>query len=69
MKIVVIGSGLMGNGIALACAQAGYQVVNVDTFPAAIDKAKANTAKLYDKRVPNGTMTTEEAGSLINNIC
>lgn len=69
MKIVVIGSGLMGNGIALACAQAGYQVVNVDTFPAAIDKAKANTAKLYDKKVAKGKMTREEADSLINKIC
>ena len=30
-KVAVIGAGLMGNGIAQACATAGYDVVNIDT--------------------------------------
>lgn len=68
MKIVVIGSGLMGNGISLACAQAGYKVVNVDTFPNAIEKAKAITAKLYDKKVAKGKLSREQADEIINKI-
>ncbi|MDO5352369.1 MAG: 3-hydroxyacyl-CoA dehydrogenase NAD-binding domain-containing protein [Succinatimonas sp.] len=68
MNIVVIGSGLMGNGISLACAQAGYQVTNIDTFPSAIEKAKATTANLYDKKVAKGKMTREEADQVISKI-
>lgn len=68
MNIVVIGSGLMGNGISLACAQAGYQVTNIDTFPSAIEKAKATTAKLYDKKVAKGKMTREDADKVISRI-
>ena len=30
VKVAVIGSGLMGGGIAQACAQAGLTVVNLD---------------------------------------
>lgn len=68
MNIVVIGSGLMGNGISLACAQAGFKVTNIDTFPSAIDKAKTTTAKLYDKKVAKGKMTREEADAVISLI-
>lgn len=68
MNIVVIGSGLMGNGISLACAQADYQVTNIDTFPSAIEKAKATTAKLYDKKVAKGKMTREDADKVISRI-
>ena len=68
MKVVVIGSGLMGNGISLACAQAGYNVTNIDTFPSAIEKAKTSTAKLYDKKVAKGKMTREEADAVVARI-
>lgn len=68
MNIVVIGSGLMGNGISLVCAQAGYQVTNIDTFPSAIEKAKATTANLYDKKVAKGKMTREDADNVISRI-
>ena len=40
MKIAVIGAGLMGSGIAQTCAQAGYEVKNIDVFEPAIEKAK-----------------------------
>ena len=68
MKVVVIGSGLMGNGISLACAQADYNVTNIDTFPSAIEKAKTTTAKLYDKKVAKGKMTREQADAVIAKI-
>lgn len=54
MKVSVIGAGLMGNGIAQTCAQSGYEVVNIDTFPDAIDKARGTLEKLFSKKVEIG---------------
>lgn len=68
MKIVVIGSGLMGNGIALACAQANYEVTNIDTFSSAIEKAKVSTRNLYDKKVAKGKISQDEANRIIARI-
>ncbi len=45
-KVAVIGAGLMGNGIAQACATAGYDVVNIDTFEACNRKIKSNSRKI-----------------------
>ena len=49
VKVAVIGSGLMGGGIAQACAQAGFTVVNIDIAQAPLDKAQALVAKLLQK--------------------
>ena len=43
-KIMVVGSGLMGSGIAQVCAQAGIQVILNDVSPEALDRAKKNIA-------------------------
>ena len=51
VKVAVIGSGLMGGGIAQACAQAGFTVVNIDIAQAPLDKAQALVAKLLQKKV------------------
>ena len=40
LKVAVIGAGLMGCGIAQACAQAEHDVINVDLSEKAIEKAK-----------------------------
>ena len=49
MKIAVIGAGLMGSGIAQTCAQAGYEVKNIDVFEPAIELPKE---KLQKQRKP-----------------
>lgn len=59
-KVAVIGAGLMGGGIAQTCVQAGYEVVNIDLFESALEKAKNNIEKLYDKKIAKGSMTIEE---------
>ena len=51
MKIAVIGAGLMGSGIAQTCAQAGYEVKNIDVFEPAIEKAKENIEKIFVKKI------------------
>ncbi len=65
-KIAVIGAGLMGNGIAQACAKAGYDVVNVDTFEDAIEKAKATVEKLFSRKVEKGSLTEEEKRKILS---
>ena len=57
-NVLVVGSGLMGSGIAQVCAQAGIQVVLNDVSEEALERARRNIAvitsysihytKLYD---------------------
>ncbi len=68
MKIAVIGAGLMGAGIAQTCAQAGYEVTNIDVFKPAVDKAKANIEKLFAKKIAKGKMTEEEKKEIVSRI-
>ena len=67
-KVAVIGAGLMGSGIAQACAQAGYQVVNIDTFEAAVEKAKANINSLFNKKVQKGKITEEQKKEILGRL-
>ncbi|RLC13783.1 MAG: 3-hydroxybutyryl-CoA dehydrogenase, partial [Deltaproteobacteria bacterium] len=41
-KVMVVGSGLMGSGIAQVCAQAGLDVLLHDVFDEALQKAVKN---------------------------
>ncbi len=68
MKVAVIGAGLMGSGIAQTCAQAGYEVKNIDVFAPAIEKAKANIEKLFDKKVAKGSMTEEQKSEIFSKM-
>lgn len=58
----------MGSGIAQACAQAGLEVVNIDTFPSAIEKAKANLEALFIKKVAKGSMTAEKKAEILGRL-
>lgn len=55
MKVGIIGSGEMGRGIALVFAQSGNEVKLEDSFPQALEKAKAfmdeNLAKMVEKGI------------------
>lgn len=67
-KVAVIGAGLMGNGIAQACATAGYDVVNIDTFEAAIKKSKVTVEKLFSRKVAKGSMTEEKKAEILGRL-
>lgn len=68
MKVAVIGAGLMGSGIAQTCAQAGYEVKNIDVFEPAIEKAKANIEKLFAKKILKGSMTEEQKDEIFTRM-
>jgi 3-hydroxyacyl-CoA dehydrogenase/enoyl-CoA hydratase/3-hydroxybutyryl-CoA epimerase len=59
-RIGVIGAGMMGGGIAYACARAGLDVVLVDTTAEAAARGKAYSERLLDKAVARGRSTAEK---------
>jgi len=67
-NIVVIGSGTMGNGIAHAFAQEGYEVVMVDISAEALNKAMTVIAKNLDRQVAKGTIAEQVKEKTLKNI-
>jgi 3-hydroxybutyryl-CoA dehydrogenase len=59
-KIGVIGAGTMGNGIAQAFAQSGYEVRLTDTVAPALDRARGTIEKSLGKFVEKGKLTPED---------
>ena len=55
-RVVVIGAGTMGNGIAHTCAQGGLDVRLVDAQPGMLDRALATIAKNLERQVKKGTL-------------
>jgi len=58
-RILVIGAGTMGHGIAQVAALAGYEASIFDVAPAAVSKALASVKANLDKGVEKGKVTTE----------
>lgn len=61
----VLGAGVMGAGIAQACAKAGYKVIVKDIEQKFLDKGKDTFAGLFEKLVERKRMTREEADKAI----
>src|SRR5258706_13362226 len=53
----VLGCGLMGSGIAQACATAGFDVISLEIDQKYIDKGFTGTRKSLEKFSPKGTLT------------
>lgn len=67
-KIMVIGSGQMGNGIAQVCAQAGYDVYLNDMKQEFAEKGLANIVKNLTRDVEKGRKTEEEKQAVLDRI-
>ena len=67
-KIVVLGAGMMGAGIAYVSALAGMEVVLKDMTLEAAQKGKGYSEKLVAKAVKRGKMTQEKADELLARI-
>ncbi|MEE1926985.1 3-hydroxyacyl-CoA dehydrogenase NAD-binding domain-containing protein [Streptomyces sp. TRM 70351] len=67
-KVAVLGAGMMGAGIAYACARSGIEVVLKDVTAEAAEKGKAYSAALLDKALARGRTTPGRRDALLARI-
>lgn len=62
-RITVLGSGVMGRGIAYVAAVGGYQVTLTDINEAVLDNAEKEIETIFSKGVERKKLTEEESGT------
>ncbi len=67
-KVVVLGAGMMGAGIAYQCAKSGLEVVLKDVSQEAAERGKGYSEKLVAKGVEKGRVTQEKGDALLARI-
>jgi len=67
-QITVVGSGVMGKGIAYACAVAGYRVVLNDVEETVLQKARGAIEQLLDRSVQGGFLDAAASESAKQNL-
>lgn len=67
-KIMVLGAGQMGGGIAQVCAQAGYQVVLRDVTDEFVARGMKIIEKNLARNVEKGRMSEEEKNAVLGRI-
>lgn len=67
-KILVLGAGTMGNGIAHVFGQFGFDVVLYDPYPEALKKGLSTIAKNLDRQFKKGKLTEEEVSNTLSRI-
>lgn len=60
-RVGIVGTGLMGSGIALACLNAGLPVIMIDQAEEARTRALATIGKALDRDVAKGRVTADQA--------
>jgi len=68
MKVMVLGAGTMGSGIAQAFAISGYQVIVRDLQQAFVDKGLAGIAKSLDRIVAKGNLSDEDRKAALGRL-
>ena len=59
-RVVVVGAGTMGSGIARVAAASGYAVTVTDVIPNALERARATIGKSVEKLAGKGLLTAEQ---------
>ena len=68
MKIAIIGSGTMGNGIAHVCAQAGYSTKLVDVSRSQLEKAISTINQNLNRQLNKNIIHGDEKKYILDNI-
>lgn len=68
VKIMVVGSGLMGAGIAQACAEAGYETILTDVSQELANKGFANIKHFLERKVEKGKLDKDALDKIISNL-
>ncbi len=67
-KILVVGTGTMGQKIALQCARCGYEVVAYDLFPKSLENARVKIPAFAANLVALQEMTPETSEAALSRI-
>lgn len=67
-KVVVVGGGTMGNGIAHVFAQKDFKVTLVDVSEVALEKALVTISKNLDRQVAKGTLSEADKARALSCI-
>lgn len=67
-KVLVIGSGTMGNGISQVCAQTGLEVIMADIDMKFVERGLANIRKMLGKAVEKGKIQQTDADAALSRI-
>jgi 3-hydroxybutyryl-CoA dehydrogenase len=67
-KVMVIGAGQMGAGIAQVCAQAGFDVLLHDVNESALENGLANIDKLLTRAADKERITAKEKTDTLNRL-
>lgn len=67
-KIVVIGAGTMGNGIAHTFAQSGFEVSLVDVSSEQLQKGLSTIEKNLERMITKGTLSLEDKENTLGRI-
>jgi 3-hydroxybutyryl-CoA dehydrogenase len=68
MRILVVGAGQMGSGIAQVAAQAGHEVLLNDRETKLIERGIRSIESNLDRAVEKGRMKPEERGKVLSHI-
>ncbi|HEV7322433.1 MAG TPA: 3-hydroxyacyl-CoA dehydrogenase NAD-binding domain-containing protein [Ensifer sp.] len=63
--VAVVGTGLMGSGIAVSALTSGYRVIALEQTPEAAASGRARIAETLDKTVRSGRLTVERRGDCL----
>ncbi|MBT2604100.1 3-hydroxybutyryl-CoA dehydrogenase [Bacillus sp. ISL-53] len=67
-KVMVIGAGQMGSGIAQVCAMSGYEVLLHDLKDEYVEKGLGTIAKNLSRQVEKGKMESEEKDAVLSRL-
>ena len=67
-KVVVIGAGTMGAGIAQVCAQSGWNTILYDAFTEGLEKGMQRIDAFWDKGIARGKTTVQQKQEWSKNL-